>query len=86
MLLARMPSLSSFFPTENPGNPRSTRNAVMPRYPASGFAFAKTMNRSASAALVIHSLRPVSAQWSPRSTARVAMAKASLPEPASERA
>ena len=28
---ARMPSFSSFLPTENPGVSRSTRNAVMPR-------------------------------------------------------
>src|SRR5947208_13089539 len=34
VLLARMPSLSSFLPTEKPGNPRSTRNALIPRYPA----------------------------------------------------
>ena len=31
VLLARMPSLSSFLPTVNPGVPRSTMNAVMPR-------------------------------------------------------
>src|SRR5581483_10802294 len=39
-----------------------------------------------SAALVIHSLRPVSRKWSPLSTARVAMANASDPDPASESA
>src|SRR5919109_594572 len=36
-----------------------------------------TMNSSASAALVIQSLRPVSSKWSPRSTARQASANAS---------
>ncbi len=30
VLLARMPSLSSFLPTVKPGVPRSTRKAVMP--------------------------------------------------------
>ena len=30
VLDARMPSLSSFLPTANPGNPRSTMNAVIP--------------------------------------------------------
>ena len=30
VLDARMPSLSSFLPTENPLNPRSTAKAVMP--------------------------------------------------------
>ena len=30
VLDARMPSLSSFWPTVKPGVPRSTRNAVMP--------------------------------------------------------
>ena len=30
VLEARMPSLSSFFPTANPGKSRSTMNAVIP--------------------------------------------------------
>ncbi len=44
------------------------------------------MNTSASLAFVIHSFRPVSRYASPSSTARVASAKASLPEPASDSA
>ena len=38
---ARIPSLSSFFPTEKPSDSRSTTKAVIPRYPASGSALAK---------------------------------------------
>ena len=86
MLLARIPSLSSFLPTAKPGKPRSIRKAVMPRYPASGFALANTMNMSASLALVIQSLRPVSTNSSPTCCARDAIANASLPEPASDKA
>src|ERR1035438_10259674 len=82
----RSPSLSSFFPTWKPGNSRSTRNAVTPLYPAAGLALANSRKKPASAALVIHSLRPLSRKWSPRSSARVAMAKASEPDPASESA
>jgi hypothetical protein len=44
------------------------------------------MKRSASAALVIQSFRPVRTNPSSCGTARVVNAKASLPEPASERA
>ena len=60
----------------------------MPRYPAAGSTLAKTMNRSASSALVIQSLRPVRTQ-SPVGACRVARdasAKASLPDPASDSA
>ena len=59
MLLARMPSLSSFLPTARPGRSCSTTNAVMPRWPASGSTLAMTMKSPASRALVIQSLRPV---------------------------
>ena len=83
---ARKPSLSSFLPTWKPGNSRSIRNAVTPLYPASGIALANSRNSPDSAALVIHNFRPVSRKWSPRSSARVAMANASEPDPASERA
>ena len=37
----------------------------MPLYPAAGSALANSRNRPDSAALVIHSLRPVSRKWSP---------------------
>ena len=81
-----IPSLSFFWPTVSPGAVRSTRNAVMPRYPAAGSTVAKTMKMPASTALLIHSLRPDSSQLSPRSSAWVVSAKASLPEPASDNA
>src|SRR6185312_13884466 len=86
VLEARMPNLSSFLPTENPAKPRSTMNAVMPRYPAEGSTVANTMNISASAPFVIHNLRPVSTQSSPRRSARVANPNASDPEPGSDNA
>ena len=44
------------------------------------------MKRPASLPLVIQSLRPVSTQSPPRADARVAIANASLPEPASDSA
>ena len=81
-----MPSLSSFLPTANPSLARSTRNAVMPRCPAAGSTVANTMKKSASAAFVIQSLRPVSTQSSPSRTARVARENASLPAAASDSA
>ena len=86
VLLARMPSLSSFLPTVKPSKPRSMRNAVMPRYPAAGSTVANTMKRSASAAFVIQSLRPESTQSVPFRAARVASENASLPEAASDSA
>ena len=58
----------------------------MPRWPASGAAFAKTMNTSASCALEIQSLRPLRTKSPPSATARVASANASLPELASDSA
>ncbi len=58
----------------------------MPLYPAAGSTVAKTMKTPASAALVIQSLRPSSTKASPCAVARVVSAKASLPEPASDRA
>ena len=83
-----MPSLSSFLPTEKPEKSRSTNKAVMPLYPAAGSTVAKTTKNPASAALVIHNLRPVS-RYSAASldnTARVVSANASEPEPASDNA
>ena len=83
---ARIPSLSSFLPTLKPGESRSTKKAVMPRCPALGSALAKTRNKPDSLALVIHSLRPLMTNASPFRSALVCMAKASLPDPASESA
>ena len=81
-----MPSLSSFRPTAKPSKARSTTNAVMPRCFAAGSTVAKTRKKSASAAFVIHSLRPVSTQSPPSRTARVASENASLPAAASDSA
>ena len=71
VLEARMPSLSSFLPTEKPLNPRSTAKAVMPLYPFVKSVFAKMMKSPASAPFVIHSLRPSSSHVSPCRMARV---------------
>ena len=83
MLDARIPSLSSFLPTLNPGASFSTMNAVMPLYPALASTVAKTINTPASFALLIHSFRPFSRYSSPRFSARVCSANASEPAPAS---
>jgi len=45
--LARIPSFSSFLPTETPGNAFSTRNAEIPFGPEPRSRVAKTMNRPA---------------------------------------
>jgi hypothetical protein len=52
---ARIPSLSSRFPMLKPGASRSTRKAVIPRYPFSGSVLAKMMKISASPPFVIQS-------------------------------
>mmetsp|Transcript_17640 Transcript_17640/g.31654 ORF Transcript_17640/g.31654 Transcript_17640/m.31654 type:complete len:217 (+) Transcript_17640:570-1220(+) len=82
---ARIPSLSSFFPMISPGASFSTTNAVMPLYPASGFALANTRNSPASAALDIHSLLPEILYPLSVFVAVVFIAKASDPAPDSER-
>ena len=56
---ARMPSLSSFLPTVNPGNSFSIIKAVMPLYPAAGSTVANRIKTPASLPLVIHNLRPL---------------------------
>src|SRR5205814_3190669 len=81
-----MPSLSSFFPTANPEKPRSTMNAVIPLYPADGFAFAKITNTPASAPLVIHNFCPFRIQRSPFFSARADNPNASDPDPDSDNA
>ncbi len=86
VLDARMPSLFSFLPTENPGKSRSTRNAVIPLYPMEGSMLAKMMKKPASAPLVIQSLRPVSSQPVAVFVARASSANASLPLLGSESA
>ena len=81
-----MPSLSSFLPTVKPSESRSTKNAVIPLYPASASTVANTMNSPASAPLVIHILRPSSTQPSSSLRALHWSAKASEPLPTSESA
>src|SRR6516225_8534318 len=53
------PILSSCRPTLNPGNPGSTRNALIPFPPAAGSVFAKTKNTPAADPLVTHVLVPL---------------------------
>jgi hypothetical protein len=56
----RWPRLISFLPTATPFHPRSTTNPVMPLYPACGSVYATTKYQSATPALVIHILLPLS--------------------------
>ena len=86
VLDARMPSLSSFFPTRKPFAVRSTTNAVIPRYPFDGSTVANTTKRPASAPFVIQSLRPLSTHPPLVAVARVCNANASEPLAASESA
>src|SRR6188474_1380005 len=76
----RMPIFFSCAPNENPGDPFSTRNAVMAFDPADGSSDAKTRYRSASGAFEIQILEPVS-RYEPSSarSAFVRMAPASDP-------
>ena len=46
-----MPSLSSFLPTFSPALERSTKNAVIPLYPADASTVANTKKKDASAAV-----------------------------------
>ena len=64
---------------------RSTAKHVMPLYPSSGAAVAKTRNRSASIAFEIHILCPSITYFAPRFVALVRIANASLPDPCSDR-
>ena len=81
--LARMPSLSSFFPADSPGVPRSTTNAEIPLGPRDLSVTAITTRASAVAPWVMKHLAPSSTQSSPSRRAVVRMAAASLPEPGS---
>ena len=57
---ARMPIFLSFLPTEKPGVPFSTRNAVTPRARLDGSSVANTVITSAWSPLVHHCLEPLS--------------------------
>src|SRR5439155_7722383 len=80
----RMPILCSSAPTENPGKVRSTKNAVN----FSPSTLAKTVNRSAKPALVIHIFSPLRTYCLPSAerTARDRQLKASDPDVASDSA
>src|ERR1700732_3123553 len=80
---ARIPSLSSFLPTVNPGKLFSIRNAVIPLYPFDASTVANRMNNPASLPFVIQSLRPLRTKSFPLSSALVCSANASDPDPAS---
>ncbi len=81
--LARIPSLSSFLPARNPGVPRSTMNAEMPRLPFARVVTAITTMRSPVLPCVMNCLVPLMTQPSPSRTARVCIDAASLPDDAS---
>ena len=59
MLLARIPSLSSFLPTVKPGETPLDKERGDAAVARSGLAFANTMKISASLPFVIQSFRPV---------------------------
>mmetsp|Transcript_8249 Transcript_8249/g.15020 ORF Transcript_8249/g.15020 Transcript_8249/m.15020 type:complete len:216 (-) Transcript_8249:456-1103(-) len=83
VLLARMPSLSSFAPKLNPGASVGTKNAEIPLCFRDLSVVAKTMAVEASWAFVIQAFVPFSVYESPVFTAVVEAAPASLPFPGS---
>src|ERR1035441_8145094 len=80
----RMPILCSSAPTEKPGKFLSTRNALN----FSPLILAKTVNRSAKPALVIHIFSPLRLECLPsdESSARARQLSASEPDEASDKA
>ncbi len=78
-----IPNFSSSRATSNPGVPASTRNALIPAWPASGSVFAKTVYSPATPAFVMNRFEPSSTYSSPSSLAVVRIAAESEPEPAS---
>lgn len=80
----RIPSLSSFAPKENPGLSVGTMKALMALEPGNERSVvANTTAQSASWALVIQALVPLSTHSLPSLVAVVAAAPASLPLPGS---
>lgn len=71
---ARMPSLSSFFPSVRPGVGMGTRKALMPLLCKDLSVLAKTTTAEASQALVIQALVPLRTHESPSARAVVAAA------------
>src|SRR6267378_4663995 len=84
--LPRTPSLSSIFPIERPGFPRSTMNALMPRFPAPGSVIAWMTNVPATGAFVQNVFVPSRTQPSFVRFAIVRIAAASEPLVGSVRA
>lgn len=82
----RMPSLSCGSEKETPGVPRERTKALIPRNPAAGSVLAKSTMVSASAALLMKVLLPLTTQASPSRLATVSMPPMSDPEPGSVRA
>ena len=81
---ARMPSLSSFLPRENPGASVGTKKADRPLCFLSLSVVAMTTAACASCAFVIQALVPLSTHSSPSSVAVVFAAAASEPFPGSD--
>mmetsp|Transcript_1555 Transcript_1555/g.2199 ORF Transcript_1555/g.2199 Transcript_1555/m.2199 type:complete len:215 (+) Transcript_1555:234-878(+) len=80
---ARMPSLSSLAPNENPGVSVGTINAEIPLCLSDLSVVANTIAADASYALVIHPFVPLITHSSPSKVAVVEAAPASLPFPGS---
>jgi len=76
---ARIPSVFSRVPSEQPGRVFSTTKALMPRVFFSGSVEAYTTNASAAPPLVTKILVPLRIQSSPSRTAVVRVAPASEP-------
>jgi hypothetical protein len=80
---ARWPVFSSMRATLYPGVDVGTRNALMPRLPASLEVTAKTTATSAVFPDVMNCFTPFSMYWLPLRSARVVIAAASDPTPGS---
>ena len=81
---ARIPILRSFLPTAKPGNPGSTRNAVIPRGPLPASTVANSVMTPACEPLEHQSLVPLRTYRSPLLTAVVRSDAASEPASGSE--
>jgi hypothetical protein len=79
-----MPIFRSCFPTAKPGNPGSTRNAVMPRAPLPGSTVANSVITPACDPFEHQSFVPFRTYRSPRRTAVVRSEAASDPASGSE--
>ena len=80
MSLARIPSLSSFLPADNPGVSRSTMKAEMPLERAARSVTAITTRVSPMRPCVMNVFDPFSTQHAPARVAVVRMPVASLPD------